>query len=172
MKTTKEFDSNQLKNELNEKVQALFKDQSHVLNYLMETKKNFIYRYLETSIDKNVAIELLNDSLLIAKSYESNMGDAFKISHLKIKNGIKELAKSVPREKEPKVEYSFSTEIKNLNGDTGKLIITATVDWGFPLFSKNGESSETKKIEFQFNDGHEFRKKLALKYEEACEIFL
>ena len=172
MKTTKEFDSNQLKNELNEKVQAHFKDQGHVLNYLMETKKNFVYRYLETTSDKNIALELSNDSLLLAKSFESNMGEAFKISNPKIKNGIKELAKTVPREKEPKVEYSFSTEIKQLSGDKGLLLISATVDWGFPQFLKSFDSSETKKIEFHFNDGHEFRKKLALKYEEACEIYL
>ena len=142
MKTTKEFDSNQLQSELNEKVQALFKDQGHVLNYLMETKKNFVYRYLETTLDKNIALELINDSLLIAKSFESNMGEAFKISNPKIKNGIKELAKSVPREKEPKVEYTFSTEIKQMNGDKGTLVISATVDWEFPQFSKSIETNK------------------------------
>ena len=39
-------DINNLKKELDIKIHALFKDNQAYLDYLLQTKKNFLYRYL------------------------------------------------------------------------------------------------------------------------------
>lgn len=164
-------DINNLKKELDEKIHNLFKDNQAYMDYLLQTKNNFLYRYLETSNDKNIKITNLDSKTLIAKSHESNMGDAFKISDKDIKEGIKALAKSVPRENKPAVEYSLKTTLDDVRGDQGRITIEATVNWDFPAFEKKQGSYKSKKVFFEYNDPNVFRKELALKYEEACEIF-
>lgn len=161
-----------LKKEFDEKIHNLFKDNDAYLEYLLQTKKNFLYRYLETSADKDIPIHHATEKSLTATSYENNMGEAFKISDPEIKEGIKSLAKSVSRELNPKVRYSLQTDIVDLKGESGKIEITAEVNWGYPDYQNNPESSKRKKIVFQFQDIAAFRKGLALKYEEACELFL
>lgn len=164
-------DINNLKKELDEKIHNLFHDNKAYLDYLLQTKSNFLYRYLETSSDKNIQIQSLDAKTLLAESFESNMGDAFKISDKDIKDGIKALAKSVPRENNPRVRYSLKTTLEDLKGDSGKIAIEAAVDWGFPDFSNSNSTSKKKRVSFSYNDPNVFRKELALKYEEACEIF-
>jgi hypothetical protein len=164
-------DYQNLKIELDEKIHNLFKDNRAYLDYLLQTKNNFLYRYLETSTDKNIAIESLDAKTLLAKSYESNMGEAFKISDGEIKEGIKSLAKSVPREKKPIVQYSLKTTVENIQNDKGKIVIEAKVNWGFPEFADTPGQFKKKKVIFEYNDLTFFRKELALKYEEACDLF-
>lgn len=164
-------DINNLKKELDKKIQNIFHDNKAYLEYLLQTKNNFIYRYLETSNSSNIRIESLDSKTLMAESFEKNMGDAFKISHKDIKNGIRDLAKSVPREQNPCIKYTLKTVLENFEIENGNIIIEAVVDWGFPAFLKLHSSSQAKRVQFYYNDANTFRKELALKYEEACEIF-
>lgn len=165
-------DINNLKKELDEKIHNLFKDNKAYLEYILQTKQNFLYRYLETSTDKNLQIESLDDKTLLALSYESNMGDAFKIADPEIKEGIKSLAKNVPRESKPRVQYSLKTILEDVKGENGKIILEAKVSWNFPEFADDKGSYKKKQIVFEYHDPNIFRKQLALKYEEVCELFL
>lgn len=164
-------DINNLKKELDLKIHEQFRDHKAYLEYLLQTKQNFLYRYLETSTEKNIQVQYSDEKTLLAQSYESNMGEAFKISDVTIKEGIKQLAKSVAREKKPKIQYSLKTTLEDLRGDQGKISIESKVDWGFPDFNANSKTSKTKRILFSYNDPNTFRKELALKFEEACELF-
>ena len=164
-------DINNLKKELDTKIHNLFHDNQAYLEYLLQTKNNFIYRYLESTSDKNIQIKNFDSKTLIAESYESNMGEAFKITDKDIKDGIKNLAKSVPRDQNPCVKYSLKTVLEEFLINDGKIIIEASVDWGFPTFSQDDNHFKKKTVTFTYNDPNIFRKELALKYEEACEIF-
>ncbi len=161
-----------LKRELDVKIQNLFKDNQSYLDYLLQTKSNFLYRYLETSSDKNLPIVNATPGTLKAQSFESNMGDAFKIQDPAIKEGIKSLAKTVPREEKPKIQYSLTTVIEDISGNAGKIVIISQVNWDFPEFNEHSKNAKSKKIIFEYSDPNIFRKELALKYEEACELFL
>lgn len=162
-------DTINLKKELDEKIHQLFKDNKAYLDYILQTKKNFLYRYLETSINKDIQINSSGSNILLAESFETNMGEAFKISDPTIKEGIKLLAKNVPRENKPAVRYSLKTILEDIRGENGKIVIEAQVNWGFPEYSS--ANAKIKKILFDYEDPNTFRKILALKYEEACEIF-
>lgn len=164
-------DITNLKKELDEKIHNLFKDNKAYLEYLIQTKSNFLYRYMETSSDKNIQIQSIDQKTLMAVSYESNMGDAFKILDPEIKEGIKGLAKSVPREQKPRVQYSLKTILEEFKEDSGKIIIEAMINWNFPNFEVQKGSYKSKRVSFIYNDPNIFRKELALKYEEACELF-
>lgn len=160
-----------LKKEHDEKIHHLFKDNKAYLEYLLQTKSNFLYRYMETSSDKNIIIQSIDQKTLLAVSYETNMGDAFKTSHNEMKEGIKALAKSVPREDKPRVQYSLKTVLEEFKEDSGKIIIEAMVNWNFPDFEVINGSYKSKRVIFIYNDPNIFRKELALKFEEACELF-
>lgn len=165
-------DLTNLKKELDEKIHNLFKDNQAYLDYLLQTKQNFLYRYLETSTDKNIKIEGLDSKTLMAKSFEHNMGEAFKIADPEIKERIKTLAKSVARELNPRVQYSLKTILDNFKADQGKIILEAKVNWNFPDFTDIPAGFKMKQVIFQYNDPNTFRKQLALKYEEVCELFI
>ena len=160
-----------LKKELDQKIHNLFKDNKAYLDYILQTKLNFLYRYLETSTDKNLKIENSDGKTLMATSYESNMGEAFKIVDPEIKEGIKQLAKSIPREKNPKVQYSLKTVLDDLNGDNGKIELIAKINWNFPNFEDTKGKYKLKQVIFEYHDPQVFRKHLALRYEEVCELF-
>lgn len=165
------MNENDLKKELDEKIHNLFKSNHAYMDYLLQTKQNFLYRYLETTEDKNIKIKNLDAKTLSAESFESNMGDAFKISDPEIKEGIKTLAKSVPREQKPRVQYSLTTTLEDLRDESGKIEITAKVNWNFPDFEDKKGSYKKKKVTFVYNDPFVFRKELALRFEEACDLF-
>lgn len=161
----------ELQRELAEKIALQYKDEQSFINYMLETKRSFLYRYLETSTDKDIKITFNNHQFL-AQSFESNMGDAFKISDKEIKEGIKHLAKNVDRKDVPKVRYQLKTSIKNLRPNEGLITIESQVNWGFPDYQENVVNCKNKKVEFHFIDAGSFRKELALNYEKACELFI
>lgn len=164
-------DNKNLKQELDHKIHNIFKDHQAYLDYLLQTKQNFLHRYLETSTDKNLQIQNLDEKTLAAISHEENLGEAFKISAAEIKAGITRLAKSVPREEKPCVQYSLKSIFEDLRGDYGKIIIESKVSWGFPEFKEEVGSYKKKRVLFEYHDPNIFRKELALKFEEACELF-
>ena len=160
-----------LKKEQENKVKLAFSNHDALFDYLIETKKNFLYRYLETSSDHDIQMTTPSPNLLLAVSYEPNLGTALKILDPEIKEAIKILAKTIPRESFPKIMYRLKTEIKALTPSGGELIFESTVHWGFPQFLDEGNNYKTKKISFSYQNIAEFRKNLALKLEEACELF-
>ena len=164
-------DTNNLKKELDEKIHQLFSNKKAYLEYIIQTKKNFLYRYLETSSDKDISIKSHESNELIAESFESNMGEAFKNADPLVKEGIKHLAKSVPKENKPAVKYGLKTIMEDIRGEHGKISIIAQINWDFPEYSPSTSKCKIKKVSFNYDDPNTFRKILALKYEEACEIF-
>ena len=162
---------NDLKKEFEEKIKNVFGNDQALMDYFLQTKKNFLYRYLETSSDKDIAILQTDPKTLKAKSFENNLGTALKISAPEIKEGVKALAKSIPKESLPKVEYSLTTHFESLTPNYGKLILEAKVSWNFPEFLEKIGTFKKKTVIFEYNDITIYRKQLALKFEEVCELF-
>ncbi len=163
-------DNQKLIDSWQEKVRAQFGDSSKLLEYLFETMDNFYYRYLETSLTQNLKTVELATHLWGARSFEENMGEAFKIPNKEIKAGITELAKRVPREQKPKLRYSLTALIKELTPEQGHLIVESEISWDFPDFADSSKSV-SKKVTFKYEDLAQFRKELALKLEDACSLF-
>lgn len=154
-----------------EKVRSAYGDESKLYEYLFTTMDNFYYRYLETTTHKNLRTQKLGLHLWGVKSTESSMVDALKITNRTAKEGIIDLAKSVPRSEGPLVQYELLADVEELTPDHGRLEIVSIIDWGFPDF--NLESKRLKKtVHFKYTDIAQFRKELAQKLEEACDIFL
>lgn len=154
-----------------DKVKHTFDDESNLLNYLIHTLDNFIYRYLETSESKNLKSQGFDEKTYGAISYESNMVEVLKNSSPLIKQQLIHFAKSLPKSMGPKVQYSLSIKLTNLKTSNGEIQIISKISWDFPEF-KNDEKSFIKTVSFKYSDLSQFRKELALKLEEACEIFL
>ena len=157
--------------ELDAKIHAHFRDHQAYLDYALQTKKNFLYRYLETSTDKDLKIKNFDEKTLLAESFEPNMGEAFKILDPEVKEGIKTLAKTVARELKPQVKYSLKTVFEELRGDSGRILIESKINWNFPDYVDAKGLYKNKRVVFEYKDPNIFRKELALKYEEACELF-
>lgn len=164
-------DNSKMIQDWQEKVKHSFDDQGKLYEYLFNTMENFFYRYLETTENKNLKVFQIAPHIYGAESFESNMGDAFKIKDPVAKEGIKELAKSVPRDQKPKVKYRLDTRVEEMTAEKGHLIITASVNWDFPLYMDKTKVAK-REIVFKYNDLVQFRKELALKLEAACELFL
>ena len=153
-----------------DRVRETFGSEAKLYEYLFSTLENFFYRYLETSESKGLKVAQLNQNTFGAQSFESSMVDALKMKNPSVHPGVLELAKRVPKAQKPSVKLSLSVVIKELTSDRGELLITGEVDWGFPDFSQS-ETRAQKVVKFIYDDLAVFRKQLALKIEEACEIF-
>ena len=154
-----------------EKVRASLSDEAQLLQYLFQTMDNFYYRYIETTTDKDLKTIALGPHLWGASSVETSMVDALKIKNPKAKPGIIEMAKAVPKIKGPAVHYKLLCDIEKLTPDQGKIRIISGINWDWPDY-KGGEKQLEKVVNFTYSDLAQFRKELALKLEEACEIFL
>lgn len=157
--------------EWQEKVRQSYGDESKLFEYLFETMDNFYYRYLETTTDKNLKTVPLAPHLWGARSSEGSMVDALKIQNPAAKKGIIELAKSVPKAEGPRVQYELMADVEELTQDHGEIIFVSSINWGFPDFEDQSKQFK-KTVTFKYQDLAQFRKELALKLEEACEIFL
>ncbi len=166
------MDKASLQKELDLKIAGHFQVQKSYIDYLVQTQSNFLYRYLETSTDKDLIIKSDDGKTFYAKSFESNMGDALKLSLPEVKNGVKALAKSVPREEKPAIMLYLASEVKSISDNEGVIVLTSIVSWDFPEFNlANNKLKTQKSVVFEFSDPHQFRKNLALKFEEVCSIF-
>lgn len=157
--------------EWQEKVRSTFGDEGQLYNYLFETMDNFYYRYLETTVDQNLKTMKLSDHIWGARSRETSMVDALKITNPAAKKGMIEMAKAHPKSENPEVRYELSANVERLTIDQGKLTLTSKIDWGFPDFN-DPSKVYSKKVIFTYEDLAQFRKELALKLEEVCEGFL
>ena len=154
-----------------EKVRSTFGEQSKLYEYLFETMDNFYYRYLETTTHKNLKTSSLGLHLWGAQSAENSMVEALKIKNPAAKRGIIDLAKTTPRELGPSVKYELLANVEELTADHGKIRFVSAINWGFPDYT-DPERQLKRTVIFCYEDLAQFRKQLALKLEEACEIFL
>ena len=153
-----------------DKLKHSFDDSNKLYEYLFQTMENFFYRYLETTENKNIKIFEIAPYIYGAESLESSMVDALKLKDAIAHAGILELAKSVPKAQKPMVKYRLQTQVKELTADKGEMMITASINWGFPHFLDKSKISQ-KDVSFKYSDLGQFRKELALKLESACELF-
>ncbi len=154
-----------------EKVRSDFNDQSKLYEYLFETMDNFYYRYLETTTDKNLKTVPLAPHLWGARSSEGSMVEALKLQNPIPKKGIIELAKNVPKAQGPSVQYELLANIEELTAEHGKIQFVSSINWGYPDYD-DPKRQFKKTVIFEYDDLGQFRKQLALKLEEACEVFL
>ncbi len=152
-------------------VRETYGDQGKLFDYLFETLNNFFYRYLETTQSKNLLTSELAPKKYGAVSFENNMVEALKAPNKLAKPGIIELAKSVSKTENPMIRYGLWVEVIDLSSDHGKLKITSEINWGFPEFSDKSKWIQ-KTVNFEYADLAVFRKQLALRLEEACELFI
>jgi hypothetical protein len=163
-------DNSKLIHDWQDKVKHTFDDEGKLHDYLLTTLDNFLYRYLETSETKNLKAQEVAPYTYGAESFESNMVEALKIKNAEAKVGIMNLAKSIPKAQKPMVRYTLEIKIKELGAEKGHLIIATNINWDFSRFADKTKSV-TKEIQFKYSDLGQFRKELALKLEEACELF-
>jgi len=156
--------------EWQDKIKHSFDNEAKLHDYLLTTMDNFLYRYLETTENKDLKTYQIAPYIYGAESFESSMVEALKLTDPTTKSGIMELAKSVPKALKPMVKYRLQTRIKELSPEKGHLIITASVSWDFPHFIDKNKFSH-REIDFRYNDLGQFRKELALKLETVCELF-
>jgi hypothetical protein len=154
-----------------DKIRSNFGAKANLYNYLFETMDNFYYRYLETTLDQNLKTQQLAENIWGARSQESSMVEALKLKQPTARQGIIELAKRVPKSEGPQVRYALLVEVKQIDTDQGHLIFTAEIDWGFPDFN-DSSSRLRKQSDFKYSELAQFRKEVALRLEEVCEIFL
>ena len=154
-----------------EKVRQSFGDESKLYQYLFETMDNFYYRYLETTVNQNLKTQHLGPHLWGARSTETSMVDALKITNPVAKKGIIELAKSVPKAQGPMVQYELLANVEELTPEHGEIHLVSNINWGFPDYTDKARQF-TKTVIFKYSDLGQFRIELAQKLEEVCEIFL
>ena len=148
------------------KVQDAFKDKNNLYHYLAETLDNFYYRYLETSLTKDLHTSELLPNVYGAVSFET-MLEALKKPNAAAKTGIIELAK---HDRNATVRYGLRVEVKELSQDSGSMRIVSEINWGHPEFQDPAKRFQ-KIVKFEYSELFVFRKQLALKLEEASELF-
>lgn len=166
-----------MKNEeelIHEKAEALrasFEDPHKLYDYLFFTLDNFYHRYIETEVSKNLKTQELAPKTYGAYALEKDMMLALKKPHADAKAGIIEMAKTYPKAQGPAVRYGLMAKVDSLEADSGSLKIISEINWGFPDFADKSKLIQ-KVVSFSYDDLSVFRKQLALKLEEACELFL
>jgi hypothetical protein len=153
-----------------EKVRSTFGDEAKLYDYLFETLENFFYRYLETNSHKNLKVSELAPKTFGALSFEANLMEVLRSPHPQAKAGLIDMAKSIPRSENPQVRYGLWAQVNELLADRGELKIIGEVHWDFPTFSDTRKSLR-REVNFKYSELAEFRKNLALKIEEAAEVF-
>lgn len=154
-----------------QELRASFEDPHKLYDYLFETLDNFYYRYIETDSSKELKTTELAPKVYGAYALEKDMMKALKKPHPNAKTGIIEMAKTYPKSDAPAVRYGLMVKVDELEADSGSLKIISEVNWGFPDFSDRTKLIQ-KTVDFSYDDLSVFRKQLALRLEEASELFL
>lgn len=160
-----------IKKEHEEKIRAAFAGDEGMALFMEQTLESFAHRYLASSLTPRPLVERQCHALLVT-SLETSMVEALKISDAAAKEGIKDLARRIPRAEQPAVQYSLKTEWEVLDSGKGKLKLRAEVNWDFPNFQKNGPQLRAVESVFQWRELGEFRKGYPLALEKVCELFL
>ncbi len=154
-----------------DKVRAAWKEDSAMGHFMAETLANFAYRYFGSAEVPNPQVEALDEKTLRVVGRESSMVLALKIADPIAQTGIKELARTVPKAQGPAVAYALTCELRRGDANAGELVITATVDWGFPSHDDSHKRVSREKA-FKWGDLQVFRKGFPLAVQDACELFL
>ncbi len=160
------MDHTQVKKEWEEKLKTTFSDSQNLMNFILHTLESFGHRYLNES-----KIELTSSQVTLI-GFESNMGQALKSAIPEIREAVKNLAKSVPREQKPTLHSRLILNIKELSADKGEIQISAQVNWGHPDYAPENPAKLERKSVFKWNDLAKFRKEFPLALEAACDLFL
>lgn len=154
------------------KLRLSFDEASKLQLYLLNTLENFYFRYLETTLSKDLKTQLLSNNTYGTMSIETNVQSIMGIKNPEVRPKLIAALKNYGKSEGVEVRYGLNVEFKKLNPENGELIIRSFIDWDFPNFSGNPDCSLKKEIVFKYNDLGVLRKNFALKLEEACEIFL
>ena len=156
----------QEKKEWEAKLRQSFQHGEALMSFMQHTLESFAHRYLN---EPAISVE---GSVLWMEGRESNMGNALKTKHNGIKEAVKTLAKTVPREQNPTLVSRVKVDIHQLTADLGKITLTAQVNWAHPQHSWDNPAKVEKKKVLLWNDLTEFRKGFPLALEEVCDLFL
>lgn len=148
------------------KVLETFGDRNNLFQYLFHTLDNFYYRYIETSLSKDLHTTELFPNVFGALSFET-MLNALKKPSPDSKEGLIALAKE---DRNATVRFGLWVEVSELTQDSGKMKIVSEINWGHPAYEDPGKRVQ-KTVMFEYDDFQVFRKQLALKLEEASELF-
>jgi hypothetical protein len=148
------------------KIHDTFGDRNNLYRYLFETLDNFYFRYLETTLSKDLKTAELGPGVFGAVSFES-MLVALKDPHADAKAGIISQAKI---DRNSIIRMGLWVELKDLSQDYGKMKFVSEINWGFPDYQNPAQRLQ-KTVDFEYDDFQVFRKKLALKLEEVSELF-
>lgn len=156
----------QEKKEWAQKLRQSFDHAEALMSFLQHTLESFAHRYLTAPTIEG------QGSVLLLEGREPNMGQALKTSHPHIKDAVKALAKSVPREQGPVLVSRVRVEITELTADRGHITLTAQVNWAHPQHLWDAPEKVEKKKVLVWNDLMEFRKGFPLALDEVCDLFL
>lgn len=160
------MDHAQVKKEWEEKLKTTYSDSQNLMNFVLHTLESFGHRYLN---DPKIELKATQVTLL---GTESNMGQALKSAVPEIREAVKSLAKSVPREQKPTLHSRLMLSVKELSADHGEIHLAAQVNWGHPDYAPENPAKLERKSVFKWNDLAKFRKEFPLALEAACDLFL
>lgn len=149
-----------------QKLHESYQNSDALLKFILLTLDSFSYRYLNAPETK------LTDSVILLESREENLGTALKIKDNQIKEGIKNLAKSVAREEKPAVVSRIWVEIKELKADKGEIHVRSEMNWSHPEHLSDALEKKIKIQKILWDDLTQFRKGFPLVLEDVCELFL
>lgn len=161
-----------IKREWEEKIRQAYGDSGHLLKFMSETLENFAYRYISTADFTTPKLEHASEKRWVIRTLENSMVNALKVSNPTAKEGIKQLAKTVPHAQKPTVQYELVCEIFELKADQGKVTVTARINWNYPSFEKSNEQQVAAHKTLQWSDLQVFRKEFPLAVQEVCDLFL
>lgn len=157
--------------EQKQKISSHFSDSQVLLDYLIDTMNNFFHRYIETTQSRDIMTTELSPKRWGGESVENNSMEILKIKNPQIRPHLIAAAKSLGAKGGLKVRNTIGIEPKVMNAENGELIIFSKVDWSeTPLQME--KNCEEKIVHFKYQSLSQFRKELALKLEEVCEIFI
>lgn len=145
------------------KVHEAFGDKANLYKYLFDTLDNFYYRYFEKELKTG---ELAPKTFGVYS--EVPMLEALKKPHVDAKAGIIQLAKE---NRNATVRLGLWAQITELTQDDGEMKIVSEINWGHPEYQDPSKIIQ-KVVKFKYDELQKFRKELALKLEEAAELFL
>lgn len=149
-----------------QKLHESYQNSDALLKFILLTLDSFSHRYLTNPETK------LMDSVILLESREENLGTALKIKDSEIKEGIKNLAKSVDRAEKPALVSRIWVEIKELKADKGEILVKSEMNWSHPRHLSDASEKKIKIQKFLWDDLTLFRKGFPLALEEVCELFL
>ncbi|MCE3012976.1 MAG: hypothetical protein LW878_07895 [Proteobacteria bacterium] len=152
--------------EWQQKLHQSYQNSDNLLQFIALTLDSITYRYLNDPQLK------FTPPLILAESRETNLGVALKLVDVEIKEAVKVLAKSVPREQSPALVSRLWIELRELSADKGEVVVTSEVNWCHPEHLSDTKLKKIKTKKLVWDDLQQFRKGFPLALEEVCELFL